>query len=62
MFEQLKPLIEQVRHVHITGLGEPLLNRHLLDYLGFLRDRGKSYYINTNGALIDEALIELGQN
>lgn len=52
LFEKLKPLIERVKHVHITGLGEPLLNAHLLDYLAYLREMDKSYYINTNGSLI----------
>jgi|GEM_PF-3806767 len=59
VFEKLKPIIAKVRHVHFTGLGEPLLNRHLLDYLGYLREQGKSYYIITNGSLINEALIDL---
>ena len=45
LFEKLKPLIESVKHVHITGLGEPLLNAHLLDYLAYLREKNKSYYI-----------------
>ena len=52
LFEKLKPLIERVKHIHITGLGEPLLNAHLLDYLTYLREKDKSYYINTNGSLI----------
>ena len=52
LFEKLKPLIERVKHVHITGLGEPLLNPHLVDYLAYLREQDKSYYINTNGSLI----------
>ncbi len=59
LFEKLKPLIESVKHVHITGLGEPLLNAHLLDYLAYLREKNKSYYINTNGSLITEAHADL---
>ena len=59
LFEKLKPLIERVKHIHITGLGEPLLNAHLLDYLTYLREKDKSYYINTNGSLITGAHIDL---
>jgi MoaA/NifB/PqqE/SkfB family radical SAM enzyme len=59
LFEKLKPLIERVKHIHITGLGEPLLNGHLTEYLAYLRERNKSYYINTNGSLITEDLVDL---
>lgn len=59
VLENLKPLIGTVKHVHITGLGEPLLNPHLLQYLSYFRDQGKSYYINTNGSLIGDAHIDV---
>ena len=59
VFERLKPLVDTVKHVHITGLGEPLLNPHLLQYLAYFRDHEKSYYINTNGSLIGDDLIDL---
>jgi MoaA/NifB/PqqE/SkfB family radical SAM enzyme len=52
LFEKLKPLIERTTHIHFTGLGEPLLNPHLLEYLAYLREKDKSYYINTNGSMI----------
>lgn len=59
LFERLKPLIATVDHIHLTGLGEPLLNPYLMDYLSYFREKGKSYYINTNGSLIDDDLIHL---
>jgi wyosine [tRNA(Phe)-imidazoG37] synthetase (radical SAM superfamily) len=59
LFEKLKPVIEGVNHIHITGLGEPFLNPHLLDYLRFIRAKNKSYYINTNGSLIKDSHIEV---
>jgi MoaA/NifB/PqqE/SkfB family radical SAM enzyme len=59
IFEKIKPVIGQVRHVLITGLGEPLLNPNILDYLGYLREQSKSYYLTTNGSLINEALIDV---
>jgi MoaA/NifB/PqqE/SkfB family radical SAM enzyme len=54
VFEKLKPIVEKVNHVHITGLGEPFLNPHLPAYLRFLREKNKSYYINTNGSLVQD--------
>ena len=59
LFGKLKPVIEKVNHIHMTGLGEPFLNPHLLDYLSYFRERGKSYYLNTNGSLIKDAHIDL---
>ena len=59
LFERLIPVIETVDHIHLTGLGEPLLNPHLTDYLSYFREKNKSYYINTNGSLIDDGLIRL---
>ncbi len=59
LFEKLKPVIETVKHIHITGLGEPFLNPHLLQYLSYFREQGKSYYINTNGSLIQDTHIDL---
>lgn len=58
-FEKLKSIIETVVQVHITGLGEPFLNPHLPEYLHYLRQIGKSYYINTNGSLIEGHHIDL---
>ncbi len=54
VFEILKPIVEKVNHVHITGLGEPFLNPNLSEYLQFLREKSKSCYINTNGSLVQD--------
>jgi wyosine [tRNA(Phe)-imidazoG37] synthetase (radical SAM superfamily) len=58
-FERIKPIVDQVARIHITGLGEPFLNRHLGDYLAYFRSKGKPYYINTNGSLIKDAHIDV---
>jgi MoaA/NifB/PqqE/SkfB family radical SAM enzyme len=58
-FEKLKPLVDTTAHIHMTGLGEPLLNPHLPDYLAYFREKDKSYYINTNGSLITDAHAHL---
>jgi organic radical activating enzyme len=59
LFERLKPLIDNVSHIHLTGLGEPFLNEHLGTFLRYFQSRGKSYYINTNGSLISSEHIEV---
>jgi MoaA/NifB/PqqE/SkfB family radical SAM enzyme len=59
VFEKIKPIIDQAAHIHLTGLGEPLLNSHIGEYLAYFRDKGKKYYINTNGSLIQDAHIDL---
>ena len=59
VFERLKPVIDRAAHIHLTGLGEPFLNAHIGDYLAYFRDKGKKYYINTNGSLIRDAHMDL---
>lgn len=59
IIEKLKPVIEKVRHIHITGLGEPFLNPHLPAFLALFREKNKSYYINTNGSLIQDAHLKV---
>lgn len=59
VFERIKPVVDQAAHIHLTGLGEPFLNTHIEDYMSYFREKGKKYYINTNGALIQNSHIEL---
>lgn len=59
VFERIKPVVDQAAHIHLTGLGEPFLNAHIGDYLAYFRDKGKKYYINTNGSLIQDTHIDL---
>jgi len=58
-FERIKPIVDQAAHIHITGLGEPFMNAAIGDYLAYFRDKGKKFYINTNGSLIRDAHIDL---
>ena len=53
------------REVGFATTGEPLANRHLLDYVGLAKQIGYAYtYFSTNGALLDadkvERLFEVG--
>ena len=57
------PAGDQVR-VSLCGLGEPLLNRHVIDYCRQARADGFSVVMSSNGSLLDErrsaALLEAG--
>ena len=59
LFERLKPLINSVSHIHLSGLGEPFLNEHLGTFLRYFQNHDKSYYINTNGSLISPEHIDV---
>lgn len=59
VFDRIKPIVDQAAHIHLTGLGEPFLNANIEGYLAYFRDKGKKYYINTNGSLIRDVHIEL---
>jgi wyosine [tRNA(Phe)-imidazoG37] synthetase (radical SAM superfamily) len=59
VFERLKPILDKVSHVHLTGMGEPFLNPHLGEYLAYFREKGIKYYINSNGSLIQDGHMQL---
>ena len=59
IFERIKPIVDQAAHIHLTGLGEPFLNAHMEEYMAYFREKGKKYYINTNGSLIKDAHVDL---
>ena len=47
------PAGDDVR-VSLCGLGEPLLNRHVVDYIRQVREAGFSVVMSSNGSLLDE--------
>jgi MoaA/NifB/PqqE/SkfB family radical SAM enzyme len=57
------PAGDQVR-VSLCGLGEPLLNRHVVDYCRHARAEGFSVVMSSNASLLDErrseAILEAG--
>jgi wyosine [tRNA(Phe)-imidazoG37] synthetase (radical SAM superfamily) len=59
VFGRIKPIVDQAAHIHLTGLGEPFLNSHIGEFLAYFREKGKKYYVNTNGSLIRDAHIDL---
>lgn len=59
LFNKLKPIIESVEYVHMSGLGEPFLNDHLINYLLHFREINKRYYICSNGSVIKDKHIDV---
>ena len=53
-------------HISLCGLGEPLLNRDVVDYVRLARAEGFFVKMSSNGSLLDErrstALLEAGCN
>jgi wyosine [tRNA(Phe)-imidazoG37] synthetase (radical SAM superfamily) len=62
LFDRLKPLVDSVSHIHLSGLGEPFLNEHLGTFMRYFQSHDKSYYINTNGSRISSEHIEVMLN
>jgi len=58
LFERLRPLFPSLLRVSLFGLGEPTLNRHLVDYVRELSAAGVEVAFNTNATLIDDAKAE----
>ncbi len=55
LFERLRPLFPTLLRAHLYGLGEPVLNPHLADYIRALSAAGIETWFTTNATLIDEA-------
>jgi MoaA/NifB/PqqE/SkfB family radical SAM enzyme len=54
LFARLRPIFPSLYRVSLFGLGEPMLNRHMIEYIRELADAGSEVYFTTNGTLIDE--------
>ncbi|HKR65771.1 MAG TPA: radical SAM protein [Thermoanaerobaculia bacterium] len=55
LFARLRPLFSTLLRAYLFGLGEPLLNPHLTDYIRELASCGVDVAFTTNGTLIDDA-------
>ncbi len=56
-FEQALALPEDIR-VNLCGLGEPLLNKHVPDFIGRVRGEGVECGLSSNASLLDERRTE----
>lgn len=54
LFARLRPIFPTLVRAQLFGLGEPLLNRHLDDYIRELSDAGVEVWFTTNATLIDD--------
>jgi MoaA/NifB/PqqE/SkfB family radical SAM enzyme len=64
LFDRLRPIFPTLLRAYLFGLGEPMLNPHLIEYARTLSGAGAEVWFNTNATLIDErkaaALAEAG--
>lgn len=58
LFARLRPMFSSLVRAYLFGLGEPTLNRHLVDYVTELSAAGVEVWFNTNATLIDDAMAE----
>ena len=58
LFARLRPLFPTLLRAHLYGLGEPLLNPHLVDFIAELSAAGVETCCTTNGTLVDEDRAE----
>ena len=58
LFARLRPIFPSLLRAYLFGLGEPTLNRHLVDYIRELSAAGVEVWFNTNATLIDDEKAE----
>jgi MoaA/NifB/PqqE/SkfB family radical SAM enzyme len=58
LFHRLEPIFPTLLRAYLFGLGEPLLNKHLVDYVAALSAAGVEVWFNTNATLIDDEKAE----
>lgn len=54
--ERVFPVLGRFRYVHLTGWGEPLMNKHLVEMLALCKQAGVWTCFTTNGLLLREPL------
>ena len=54
LFARLRPIFPSLLRAYLFGLGEPALNKSLVDYIRELSAAGVEVWFNTNATLIDE--------
>lgn len=55
-FRTIVSLLPHVFRINLVGLGEPLMNPHIVDFVGDATSLGKSVAIVTNAQLLDKSL------
>jgi MoaA/NifB/PqqE/SkfB family radical SAM enzyme len=58
LFARLRPVFPTLLRVYLFGLGEPLLNPHLVDYIREASSAGVEVVFTTNATLVDDAKAE----
>lgn len=58
VFREVVAKLDDVPEVGLSGLGEPTLNPHLLEYVDCLARRGKRVFLNTNASRLTPRFVE----
>jgi MoaA/NifB/PqqE/SkfB family radical SAM enzyme len=58
LFDRLEPFFSTLVRVHLFGLGEPVLNPHLPEWVERLAGRGVEVWVTTNATLVDDLKAE----
>ncbi len=58
LFKRLRPIFPGLLRAHLYGLGEPVLNPHLTDYIRELSSAGVEVWFTTNATLIEQEKAE----
>jgi len=56
LFTKLTPMLRMALRCYLFGLGEPLLNPNLVDYVSACSSAGSEVWFNTNATLIDQSI------
>jgi len=58
LFMKLKPMLRTTIRCYLFGLGEPLLNPNLFEYVSTCSAAGSEVWFNTNATLIDQSVAD----
>ena len=58
LFAKLKPMLRTALRCYLFGLGEPLLNPNLFEYVSTCSSAGCEVWFNTNATLIDQSIAD----
>jgi MoaA/NifB/PqqE/SkfB family radical SAM enzyme len=58
LFAKLKPMLRTAVRCYLFGLGEPLLNPNLFEYVSTSSAAGSEVWFNTNATLIDQNIAD----
>ncbi len=56
-FEKILEELDSLSKIHLSGQGEPLLNKELFDMIKYANNRGITIFFTTNGTMLTKEII-----